>query len=110
MAYLVVVMSARLSVHSDGRESERRVEDHSESDAHDVARRSVARRQLEFRDLGRISRLASGAVSNVWPPLECDHPDGPSGPDVRPRSRWLGPFQGDHSRRGDITLPSYGRS
>src|SRR5438270_2973902 len=49
-------MASRLFVYSPGRESKGTGTDLCQSDADDAARRFMARRKLDFRDLGRDPR------------------------------------------------------
>src|SRR5579863_8931884 len=64
MAYDAFQMAARLHLYIAGRKQERRISDLSEPDVDDASGWSVARRELEFRDLGRLSRRAAGSGTN----------------------------------------------
>src|SRR5579862_5608727 len=55
LAHFALALAARLSLHPARRKPPRRADDLSQPDAHDAAGRIVARRQLEFCDLGRLS-------------------------------------------------------
>ncbi len=56
LAHYVVVLAARLSLHSARRQPRRAVAHLCQHDHHDDARRTVAWRQLDVRDLGRAAR------------------------------------------------------
>ena len=64
LAHDAFAMVARLRLHLARRQSERRNPHLSESNGDHASRRIVARRKLEFRDLGRLSRRVAGARTN----------------------------------------------
>ena len=59
LAHFAFDVAARLSVHPAGRQPARALDDLSQPDAHHAAGRAVARRELELRDLGRLSWRAA---------------------------------------------------
>src|SRR5205823_5226531 len=67
LAHYVITMVARLSLHSAGRQPPRFTDDLSQPDAYHAAGRLVARSQLEFRDLGRLSRSAARPGARAGP-------------------------------------------
>src|SRR5256886_11514313 len=97
-----LVVSSRLCVHPAGRQSRWPVEGVPQPDDHDVARRPVARRQLDVRRLGRLPRAPARAVSGgarvLGPSADVGSPHG----DVRPRRGRLGLLPLRHVRDGRL--------
>src|SRR5512138_970181 len=76
MAYFALDRFARLSVHPARRKPERYGGDLSKPDDYDAPRRPLARRVVDVRVLGRISRPVAIALPRLWRGLGLASSDG----------------------------------
>src|SRR5262249_3811213 len=102
LAYFIITVAAGLPLHSAGGKSPRKLADISQPDAHHAARRALARGELEFRDLGRLSRGApldrTDARKKAFGTDTCPLVSRASDPDVRPGLCRMGVLSGPHAR------------